>query len=189
MIAEIALAFNLILAQPSPAYQLDIDCVIYSETSKTIGNGSAVALGDSRFTAFHVVQNCVGQPEGEAYPEIDLYVMQRGDAGQCRNAADFEPVIYLGYPVMTDGRVTNELETDSGQVLRQGRTLGIWNSKTQATELREGMTIATVNRVRGGYSGGPVVSALDGRVVGMVIATDGTNAVIVPIEAICEKLR
>jgi hypothetical protein len=160
---------------------------------------SASRVGDAVVTAKHVVAACGGlldhvwsSAEGH-----DVAVLSYGDPGPCIDAAPGEPLVFLGYPG-TDVfgaaiRAEEDLvmESDVGLAENVGLNVMALSATFPYAHLIRGMSGAQTNRVRPGYSGGPVFSAKDGRIVGITNAstTDGATAYFTPISTVCKMIR
>ena len=146
------------------------------------GEGMKTPIGEAVVTAGHLSELCgVGQSLSK---RLDVSVIKRGDPGACRDAALGENV-YISGP---RGDVVR------GLVLRQNQTIKA-NAAAGGKVKRTGVDLVLAPKVKAGWSGGPVVSVNDHRVVGMVLVAsrnpvkDNLYAVYVrPIESICEKL-
>ena len=162
--------------------------------------GTITQIGAAKVTAWHVLLDCKTKPRA-AYPGNDLAVLELGDPGVCRNAAIGEAVIFVGYPAGEwrdddDGMQTlfPIMEIDRGQVVVATRDVRSFINETDWVSKESG--VANAVKVRSGYSGGPVYSAEDGRVVGMTQAIradakDGHPRLMtfLPVESICTRLE
>ena len=122
-------------------------------------------------------------------PVDDLAVLQPGYPGICKDAEVGESVIYLGYPgtakngdTLTIGTV--RMETDVGLVTHKNLT-------GRAGDIAlPGIDLGSSRWVRPGYSGGAVVSARDGRIVGIINAITGEGQTLfTPITRVCRLIK
>lgn len=122
-------------------------------------------------------------------PVDDLAVISPGDPGICKDAEVGESVVYLGYPgTAKDGTALTidavGMETDVGLVTHKNLT-----GRAGGTTL-PGIDVASSRWVRPGYSGGAVVSARDGRIVGIINAITGEGATLfTPITRVCRLIK
>lgn len=122
-------------------------------------------------------------------PVDDLAVIAPGDPGICKDAEVGESVIYLGYPGTTKNGDpltidTVGMETDVGLVTHKNLT-----GRAGDVPL-PGIDVASSRWVRPGYSGGAVVSARDGRIVGIINAITGEGQTLfTPITRVCRLIK
>lgn len=196
------------ITEEAPAEAANIVDAVVCETIRYSGSkpkvelsvGSEVRLGDAVVSVTHVVVGCNSDNYRAIYQNenTDIAIVQLGDPGECRNATIGEPVRYVGYPATyTDGgwRVSPngavDLEVDYGVVAEEDfSTYVLAPSGTRYIEMR-GLTKASSTKVRGGYSGGAVLSEVDGRVVGLISASssDRSTTLFAPIEDVCDIIR
>lgn len=172
-----------------------VRCTPFDELTK----GTSTAIGEAVVTARHVVEACSGMlgAEYSSGEYRDFAILTVGDPGICVDATPGEPLIFAGYPAtrrIGGGRldaVNQVLEFDTGKVLDRDINVVSMGGRPLVLRRIAGLTSATTTHVRGGYSGGPVVSAVDGRVVGITnaAATDGSFAYFTPITLICDQIR
>lgn len=172
---------------------------VLCDSSSEVTIGTATRVGDAVVTAKHVIEACRGRliPVYQSAAQTDFAILTLGQPGVCRDAEPGEGVVFAGYPGTR--RIGGErldaanrrLETDTGVVDRKDVTVASLGGSPISLRRIVGLTASTSTAVRGGYSGGPVVSAVDGRVVGITnaAATDSTLAYFTPITLICDQIR
>lgn len=161
--------------------------------------GTSTKVGDAVVTAKHVVTACRGRLPAvmQSGDFADYAILKAGSPGVCKDAEVGEAVLFAGYPATNAvtrkplKEAFNRLEMDAGVVTRKDVKVVSLDSQLLTVKVVEGLTETTANTLRGGYSGGPVVSAVDGRVVGVTnaAATDSTLAYFTPITLICDQIR
>jgi hypothetical protein len=160
--------------------------------------GTSTAIGDAVVTAKHVISACKGLigSEYSSGDYVDFSILTVGDPGICIDATLGEAVIFAGFPATrTNGNnyasADVVMEFDTGIVVDRDINVVSIGGLPPVLRRIKGLTAATTTHVRGGYSGGPVVSAVDGRVVGITnaAATDGSFAYFTPITLICDQIR
>jgi hypothetical protein len=172
-----------------------VRCTPFSELT----TGTSTAIGEAVVTARHVVEACSGQI-GAAYSSgeySDFSILTVGDPGICIDATPGEPLIFAGFPATRRiggdrlDAVNQVLELDTGTTVSRDINVASLGGRPIVLRRIEGLTSAATKYVRGGYSGGPVVSAVDGRVVGITnaAATDGSFAYFTPVTLICDQIR
>lgn len=160
------------------------------------GYGSQTVVGDVRLTAWHVADTC--GPEGDTFPHLDLSVLDAGSGTlpSCRRPYAGERLLFTGFPsVKPNGdRVTNPrarpVETDTGKVMETETDLLVNFGGKKFRVIESGSTSSS-DKVRGGYSGGAVTSAVTGEFLGIISAamTDGSLTFFVSAEEICQALK
>jgi hypothetical protein len=121
-------------------------------------------------------------------PIDDIVVVTPGDPGICKDAELGESIVYLGYPGTAKNgdsldMETIGMETDVGLVLHKNL-----EGSAEGTAL-PGIDVASSRWVRPGYSGGAVVSARDGRIVGIINAVTGEgHTLFTPISRVCRLI-
>jgi hypothetical protein len=164
--------------------------------------GTAAKIGDAVVTAKHVVIGCKGKIEpawSSSKPTNDISIITYGDPGVCKDAQVGDRLVYLGFPgrgengSVRHGPVQLIQEKDFGKVVELDVSIIAASHSKPYIRTLEGMTRAVHTRVRPGYSGGPVFSAKDGRIVGIVNAIangDGEHsAYFTPISKVCAMIR
>lgn len=182
------------------AEQPDVSGADRVHTSYSVG--SKVRLGDAVVTAEHVVKGCASTDTPiEAVwssQQRDFSILEVGDPGVCRNALEGEELLYAGYPGL-DGRgrlrvrkdLSIDMEVDTGTYVEKSPNIWITDvSRGGLAKLLVGTYLGSHNFVRGGYSGGAVLSSVDGRPVGIISSgnTEG-DVLFVPIEDICQQIN
>lgn len=193
----IALFASCASVPPVPPKSVEIDTSILQMGACEAGGFTTVAtiakIGDAYVTAKHFANSSecrtAGLPVDLHDPIDDISVIQAGDPGLCRDAVVGESVVYLGYPgSLKDGTIPPlsgiVLEYDTGLVAEKDADIPM-----PGTLLRK-VDIATSRWVRPGYSGGPVVSARDGRIVGIIngISQEG-HTYFTPISRVCRLIE
>jgi hypothetical protein len=171
-----------------------VRCTPFAELT----TGTSTAIGEAVVTARHVVEACRGLI-GAAYSSgeySDFSILTVGDPGICVDASPGEPLVIAGFPATrTNGSnyasADVVLEFDTGTVVERDVNVVSVGGSPPALRRIEGLTQVATTRVRGGYSGGPVVSAVDGRVVGITnaAALDGSFTYFTPVTLICDQIR
>lgn len=167
-------------------------------------SASYTEVGGATVTAYHWAGNKTcktafpDNPGMRHFPAYDITVLKPGALPKegCRDASQGEPVAYLGYPG-TDQEtgdwlnpLRRPLETDSGVVLATGLSVPVTDGKGGNVRLLQGISVGTSSKVRQGYSGGPVVSLNDGRIVGIINAVGAGNMPFyTPISTICNLIE
>ncbi len=153
-------------------------------------------IDDLRITAKHAL--CSSERPDFVGPEgSDLAIIKSGPApASCKDAAPGEPVVYAGYPGTTQdgkmyGYVARSPELDTGIALLSGVDVTSCGEPGQPCVAVRGLAVGVSTYIRPGYSGGPVLSAKDGRLVGIVSAVDDTGAAtyFIPVSEICSALE
>lgn len=161
------------------------------------GHGTVSNVGNARVTAAHVVGLCDPNPWDRVSKELDLAVLTDGDPGECRNAELGEPLIYAGYPGTSRSGFPFEtimdlrVEQDTGTLLIEAEDVPIIDVRSKSIVIMKGMSRGSSTKTRGGYSGGTVMSAVDGRTVGIIVASGGKGKAtwFRPIETVCEYIE
>lgn len=191
----------VLLASCSMFYEspknVEIDPGIASLGACVYGPAASIAtatrIGDAVVTAKHWARanNCLKAelPQVLSDPSDDITVLSVGEPGICKDAVDGESIVYLGYPGTSKAGLPLNLEelaleTDVGLV------------KAKAVDATaDGEPLLDVDAgssrwVRPGYSGGPVVSARDGRIVGIINAINGEGMTFfTPISRVCRLIE
>ncbi|MEL8055057.1 MAG: hypothetical protein AAGK66_02790 [Pseudomonadota bacterium] len=203
------LGFVLLLVFSTAAHAdeaaFDLDHGLYADAWMTSCNGSfaqgtVTKIGDAEVTSLHNLGVC-NDESGARFPDDDLVILKLGDPGTCQNAVAGEGVWVIGHP-----ELEIEVYTTGGwgflalQEISRG-TVTI-PSAPQRWHWLDGRTTrrnvgkASTDRTRRGYSGGPLISVLDGRIVGMhrsghdgAIEGEARPSYFLPVEEICAHLR
>jgi hypothetical protein len=169
------------------------------ETPDVIASATITKIGDAEVTATHWAGDpaCYGKvPHVRISKTDDVTILRGGKHPPCVNARLGEPLVFLGFPgtdpwgnQLQVGQM--RLEADAGRLSGHNKTAWLRNDLGQPLVLRHEDT-ALAHLVRPGYSGGPALSALDGRVVGIIHAVQpvvgGLRVTITPIERICAMI-
>jgi hypothetical protein len=174
--------------------------VLCAPTTRSRGSAAtATKVGSAIVTAKHVVAACGGNLDyaWSSDDGDDIAIIQYGDPGECIDAYPGEHLVFLGYPG-TDvyGLSIKEdedliLESDVGITENSNISVSATSSTFPYVNYIKGLTVAQATRVRPGYSGGPVMSAEDGRIVGIANAADrdGSAMYFTPISTVCKMIR
>jgi hypothetical protein len=201
--ALVALALVTFGCQARPAGGIDtpvtvslLSCVKYGVHSV----GTLTTVGVTQLTARHVAETCPGlMYDASPKPAQDYTIVKAAPLPSCRDAQVGEAVLFTGYPGTdlqgnkpADPRQVR-VETDRGVVLETNRTIAAINLDRDNFGFKqvEGTTKATMTRVRPGYSGGSVISAEDGRLVGIINAINHNKKLVyfTPVSTICSKIE
>lgn len=192
----VALAIALTAAcatAPGPKSPVEVSRLA-CETPSGASYGSSVQVGRVSLTALHVVSRCPS-----VVPEAtfgDLAILSGGTLSSCEDVKAGESVILRGFPASSPRgkfyRSPADIrpEFDTGSVVKTNVALLARDDAAGLVRI-EGLTAATSSLVRKGYSGGAVVSAADGRLVGIINAKGSNDpiAYFTPVSAICRHLR
>lgn len=183
----------------------DLDHGLYADAwmtscNGTFAQGTVTKIGDAEVTSLHILEVCNDESVAR-FPNDDLAILKLGDPGTCRNAVAGEGVWVIGHP-------TTEIEnyTSGGwgflalkEISRGTVTIP---SAPQRWHWLDGRTTrrnvgkASTEATRRGYSGGPLISVLDGRIIGMhrsghggAIEGEARPSYFLPVEEICAHIR
>lgn len=183
------------LLETSKPIALKSLCVL----SKGRAIGTTTVIGTAHVTAKHVVTGCEGTlPSVWSSPEgHDIAIVKYGDPGVCKDAEIGELLVFSGWPgSKLDGEpISNNrdfyLEVDTGVARESGMNVRVGKPDFPYYEDLKNVYRADTSRIRGGYSGGPVRSLRDGRIVGILNASssDRTLAFFTPISTVCKMIR
>lgn len=201
-IASLSLAVAGCLAYPAAvapklsAETIQLECA----QSGSRSFGTLTVVGETELTAKHVATLCPAlQIDYISDLTSDYAIVRAAPLPSCKDAEVGEEVIYEGYPGTTPGGYGYlqgqpfPKESDAGTVKRVGiPILAFSSSRTSfGWNTVDGITEATMTRVRPGYSGGAVMSAKDGRLVGIINAVNRRDnlAYFTPVSTICSKIE
>lgn len=183
------------IAQPpvkDPEGVLLGQCIAAGRTSQA----SATRVGEALVTAYHWAggEVCSKVIKGAShFPKHDISILQAGNPGECRDAKPGEPLTYIGYPGTRYGVVLMDedvvLEGDTGVLYIPDTNTRMQGASGPPTMLQH-ISVGSSSRVRGGYSGGAVLSGIDGRVVGIINGVwVGQATVFTPISTVCKLIK
>ena len=149
-----------------------------------ISKGTITQLGEASVTVAHWVDTEICAHDyaiGTISSEADIAVLSTGDVGACRNVEPGEGLIYEGFPAGPDAA---SIERDEGEIVATG-----FSFEVRPGHMVNGLDVGTSSIVRVGYSGGPVYSAKDGRIVGIIVGQNGKHTAFTPIETVCRIIN
>lgn len=191
--------FSTSCATPATKYvEIDSDIALYGacEADGTYSHATVTRLGSAYVTANHWADHPACRAAklevARKFPVEDIAILQPGSPGECRDAEIGESVVFVGWPTRPAVAGFPEeaaLETDTGLVLAHDFPVAMSNGIVLFNT-----STASSNKVRFGYSGGPVVSARDGRIVGIINAvgtreTGETYTAFTPVSRVCALLE
>lgn len=162
--------------------------------------GTLTTVGATQLTARHVADLCPDLVyDVSPKPLRDYTIVKTAPLPSCKDARVGEEVFFMGFPgTDQQGRRYIDpsdvrLEIDSGTVRETDRIIFAINMDPGNFGFKQvdGVTEATMTRVRPGYSGGAVVSAEDGRLVGIINAIKHEESLVyfTPVSTICSKIE
>ena len=152
-------------------------------------------VGDAEITAAHVVRGCLDGPKAVMFEDIDFAIVNPGKINSCRAPYEGELVKFHGYPsTKRDNKTARSkvlLETQEGFVTSIDRSSFFAFSNDGTLNLLTGHIWAWSDTVRGGYSGGAVMSVDTGDFLGILstASVEGKRASFIPADIICEKME
>lgn len=201
-VALSALVLAGCLAYPSVATRsLEADTTLLEcATGRSRSVGTLTVVGDAEITARHVAVLCPALSVEYLPPASQDYAIVRAaPLPSCRDAEVGERVIYQGFPATGPSVVLRKRgepppqETDKGVVKAVNVPVIAFGASVRGLEIQmvTGTTRATMTRVRPGYSGGAVMSAKDGRFVGIISSVNPSEnlAYFTPVSTICSKIK
>lgn len=192
----VAAFLGLLGTTPPPHSEVAVAPLYCLLDDGSVSAATITRVGDVQITAKHAI--CIGMEIDYFGPKgSDLVIIQSGSMpSSCSDAEPGEPVLYVGFPgTNRDGEPYDiqprDPERDVGSVKKLDHPLIACAADLSYCVAVDGVTIGSSRRVRPGYSGGAVVSRVDGRLVGMIVAvaSDGSVTYFTPISQICNALE
>lgn len=192
----VAAFFSLWGTNPLPQTEVAVAPLYCFLSDNTATVATVTKVGDLEITAKHAL--CPSSRPYYKGPEgSDIAVLQAGPKpASCADAKPGEPVTYAGFPgTRKDGTlygyVARAPEVDQGFAVLPSVGFSACSADGTYCETFSDTAVGSSAWVRPGYSGGPVISQVDGRLVGIISAVtdDGSATYFIPISQICKALE
>lgn len=202
--ALVASAYVSVTAAPEVTSRDDVFVAKFTCATGKPRKGSVMApskvatitkVGDAKITAAHVLEGCLKAPEAVFFEDLDLAIINPAKINSCRSALIGEPLTFHGYPgTMRDRKTLRNsvvLETQEGFVISLDSGTFLALNARGTLDALSGHVRAATSTMRGGYSGGAVLSAVNGDFLGIIStsAAEGAQASFIPASTICEKME
>lgn len=185
---------------PIPTMNVVVEDFTCEVGRKKLYMGSQVRIDGSILTAAHVVRNCEKLSNAKYPVELDLTVfdvaiLKNNGLTECRDAEPLEPIIFIGLPMYNDDGMLYSISKKkkmnfvSGTVKSFGNLFRMSKYEDPEQFFAYDMSFASSQKdLEPGYSGGAVISHVDGRLVGIISAKDQNGSYFSPISQICSYL-